>query len=954
MKISSSLIKKAINFSRNKYVIFFVFLILPYLFFAPGINIFKVAIAPGDGMIQGIPTKIFTSQLQLWNPYVETGTFPLKDIGWQALYLPGILVMSIFPNVFGYNFLLFTHYSLAGFFTYLFLGKLNLRRTAAFIGGLTFMFCGFFTAHKGHHTMLMAASYFPIIFYFFESYISSRKNRYLLITGIMFGMSILADYTAVPMYIGMMLFPYMVCSIIIERISPPTIIRDSKLFFGKFLEKLFLIVKCSFLIFGVGLLIASVQVLPIIESLQYVTRQSVSYEFFASYSFPFTLTPILIFPYYFGMDTLFFNSKIDYFGPWNLTELAGYMGILPLFFSGMGIVLYLKKSWRIIFWGAAAFFATLLVLGDSTPFYQLMYHVPLYNMFRVPARNWLEVHFAVAILGGFFIDNIIASTNIDIKKYLKILVPVLGIFCAGVVFLLTFGYRIGKNAADEKELFDNSRLSSPAIYVPLIIIALSILILLLLYKYRQTRQLWLSVCVLIFVDLFSFGNFHDKVYPNFEIFQNKLNNIASFLNKTDPDKSLYRILPFVAQNINPEDQLYPLTNLLYGFDTTNGYGAIWLKDFKNLTAFNADGISDSQDVLLSNSNILSLLSTKYLLVSKPAEKEYVKGLLINNPSSRPEELIINQFKSTGANFIEPESITAESVVLRSKGPGHISLIQIPFEIQPNTDYKILFSARTPKGLNSKYVLITDFFGESYDNPQQETYFDSSIMTNEFQEYFAIVNSGPSTPPTAFLRFFTSSTFAYEIKNIRLIKMSDHINYWGSTKLSSPSPLYIERYESPEGIAVFENMNFLPRARFVPNVVGVKNSYAAIETLWSNFDLNPSQTALVEGYSGDTNFESGEVVHSDYSKNDRVDLVVKTGQKSFLVLSDTYYVGWKAFVDDKETPIYKTNATTRGIVITGAGEHMVRFQFVPLSFYIGLTISLLTLLIIVFCIIKFRK
>jgi uncharacterized membrane protein YfhO len=74
----------------------------------------------------------------------------------------------------------------------------------------------------------------------------------------------------------------------------------------------------------------------------------------------------------------------------------------------------------------------------------------------------------------------------------------------------------------------------------------------------------------------------------------------------------------------------------------------------------------------------------------------------------------------------------------------------------------------------------------------------------------------------------------------------------------------------------------------------------------------------------------------------VRLKVKTGDSSFLVLSDSYYVGWKAYVDGKETPIYKTNATSRGVVIQGAGEHQVTFRFVPVSFYIGLALSLLTL------------
>jgi uncharacterized membrane protein YfhO len=58
----------------------------------------------------------------------------------------------------------------------------------------------------------------------------------------------------------------------------------------------------------------------------------------------------------------------------------------------------------------------------------------------------------------------------------------------------------------------------------------------------------------------------------------------------------------------------------------------------------------------------------------------------------------------------------------------------------------------------------------------------------------------------------------------------------------------------------------------------------------------------------------------------------SSSNNFAVFSEVYYKkGWKAFVDGKETPIYKTNYVLRGLEIP-AGKHDIKFEFKPDSFY----------------------
>lgn len=62
---------------------------------------------------------------------------------------------------------------------------------------------------------------------------------------------------------------------------------------------------------------------------------------------------------------------------------------------------------------------------------------------------------------------------------------------------------------------------------------------------------------------------------------------------------------------------------------------------------------------------------------------------------------------------------------------------------------------------------------------------------------------------------------------------------------------------------------------------------------------------------------------------------------FLLLADTFYPGWHAYVDGVPTPIYRANVSLRGIALP-KGQHTVRFWYEPAPFFRGLWISLATL------------
>ena len=71
----------------------------------------------------------------------------------------------------------------------------------------------------------------------------------------------------------------------------------------------------------------------------------------------------------------------------------------------------------------------------------------------------------------------------------------------------------------------------------------------------------------------------------------------------------------------------------------------------------------------------------------------------------------------------------------------------------------------------------------------------------------------------------------------------------------------------------------------------------------------------------------ELVKND---NDGISYTASTTKNQLAVFSEIYYpLGWKAYVDDIETPIVKVNYVLRGIVVP-SGNHKIKFELKPAS------------------------
>lgn len=99
-------------------------------------------------------------------------------------------------------------------------------------------------------------------------------------------------------------------------------------------------------------------------------------------------------------------------------------------------------------------------------------------------------------------------------------------------------------------------------------------------------------------------------------------------------------------------------------------------------------------------------------------------------------------------------------------------------------------------------------------------------------------------------------------------------------------------------------------------------------------ISLTTTGEFEGQAELVNYGHQHVVIHTFAKSD-----------SILVLADSYYPGWRVYVDGKEEKILRANYFFRAVKL-GMGDHRVEFDYDPYSFKIGLIISLTTLLVII--------
>lgn len=192
---------------------------------------------------------------------------------------------------------------------------------------------------------------------------------------------------------------------------------------------------------------------------------------------------------------------------------------------------------------------------------------------------------------------------------------------------------------------------------------------------------------------------------------------------------------------------------------------------------------------------------------------------------------------------------------------------------------------------------------------------------------------------------TASSNMYSITGVKYLI--------SSFEIKQPNIVNIFTLNPPPGnpnlshLYVHENKKAKERSYISFNPVMVSTLEEVKDMLTDN-DFLSKNTALIENKKlliSDTEPVNYNI-RTVSDKNDRLEFATESPKDGIFVLSDTYYPGWKAAIDNKNVPIERANLNFRALYLP-KGKHVIDFIYEPLPFYTGKNITIITSLA-VFC------
>ena len=155
----------------------------------------------------------------------------------------------------------------------------------------------------------------------------------------------------------------------------------------------------------------------------------------------------------------------------------------------------------------------------------------------------------------------------------------------------------------------------------------------------------------------------------------------------------------------------------------------------------------------------------------------------------------------------------------------------------------------------------------------------------------------------------------------------------------------------DAMRVYENLELLPRA-FVAAEAAVL--HPAEQPL---LEADLRRTVFIEEQPNDPNALNpanphlAEATISRYTAN-TVFVDLNLDDRGWLVLTDAYFPGWKAYLrpfasdesDERELTIHRANSAFRAVYLPEGGQWTVRFTYSPMSFKLGLYVSFLATMV----------
>ncbi|MBI3485938.1 YfhO family protein [Candidatus Daviesbacteria bacterium] len=323
-------------------------------------------------------------KIPLWNPYIGSGTPILGEAQTAPFFFLSDLLYLKLPSALAFNYLVISNFIILSLGVYFFARKIKISPLGAFFASMVFTLSGTMVGHLRHVPLLNALIVFPYILILIEEIISKAKFVWVAVLSLLIFVSFSSGQLTATYLLLFVCFCYFLIRIWLEFKESG---KESFKPIGMFILALI-----------IGVCLSAVILLPALEMISYSTRGNLSLASALSPAFKIKYLALFLSPFAFGDP-----SK----GSWDINsenywENIGYIGILPLFLSLIGLYIGIKaKDKYTQCFGLLLLFCLLLVLGDSLWVYKLIHDfVPGFSFTRIPGRFLFYIDFFLSILAG--------------------------------------------------------------------------------------------------------------------------------------------------------------------------------------------------------------------------------------------------------------------------------------------------------------------------------------------------------------------------------------------------------------------------------------------------------------------------------------------------------------------------------------------------------------------------
>jgi len=859
--------------------------------------------------------------LPLWNPYVGCGT-PLAANLMSGIYNPLRFFLLLFPKPYIFDLYLLLRIFLAGFFTFIFLRKIHISKTPALISSVAYMFSGNFMCYLTlwHlNTNILT----PLLLFLLESNLQGKKGKYLIFSAVGVALVVLAgspQAALLSIMLASLYYFYRTVSIYGIRINKDLLRTILNFIF----------------ILSIGFALSAFMLMDFYQFFQLGIHQislpASDLRGTLNAHSPRSLVSFLFSPLQFLGTPLWTNIP-------NLTRFSRlfvfpYIGVITTILA----IMSLGKDWKInrvsIFFMLYPCLLIINILGGGIWLYHLLgnFLFPLIRLFW--AKYLGTLYFSIAILAGLGFENFKNKKLLPQWITLSISCIVLFIIACWYVnpiaYINTFEIGTLSTSLLTKLLLPiKYPLTMRAILIALIFTLLTVL----LYHWKRNYLSPLLI-VMLFIELYIY---HQPVYAVRHHPYAKAPYIDYLL------KEKNRGEPFRICGL--KGGMIPQISSIFELEDVNNIDALYIKRYFH---FMVDVILGTPwhygvfslcpvEIEASKNRYLDLLNVKYIISNDslnaieeeildskgnavPQKEYFLGGIQKKFFSLHPNTKEITHYLDTiHYNYNVPKkgallcfTIGTDPSQWSEKGDGVEFLVKIEDDSRLDVPFQKYINPKSNRGERRWFFEEVDL-----------TPYGGKEITIIFK-----VKAGPNDDNR-----YDQCGFA----DIEIVPRDD-----SNQKLSL---VYNKE------VKIYRNNTVMPRVFIVHQAEKISQRNKIFARLRDkNFDFRNSiiiEKDLPEEILSCNNSplsDSSSVKIVNYLPH-RIDLEASMKNDGFLVLSDNYYPGWKAYVDEKQMEIYPTNYMLRSIYLT-KGNHQIRFVYDPLPFKVGLGISIVALLGIV--------